>query len=65
MGKNEGWGQGVPEALKNGNWLYAVYGPDGGKLMEDFGKCRACHQPQFQKDFVHKYDEYFQTRAAM
>ena len=65
MGKNEGWGQGVPDNLKNGSWLYAAYGPDGAKLMEDFGECRACHQPQFKKDFVHKYDEYFQTRGTM
>lgn len=65
MGKNEGWGQDQPEHLKNGLWLYAAYGPDGKKLMEDFGKCRACHQPQAQKDFVHKYDEYFQQRSAM
>jgi hemoglobin len=65
MGKNEGWGQDQPENLKNGSWLYAAYGPDGKRLMEDFGKCRACHQPQAQKDFVHKYDEYFQQRSAM
>jgi hemoglobin len=45
--------------------LYAAYAPDGKRLMEDFGKCRACHQPLAQKDFVHKYDEYFQQRAAM
>jgi hemoglobin len=65
MGKNEGWGQEQPDNLKNGSWLYAAYGPDGRKLMEDFGKCRACHQPLAQKDFVHKYDEYFQQRSAM
>lgn len=65
MGKHDGWGQAMPDNLKNGNWLYAAYGPDGAKLMEDFGKCRACHQPQAQKDFVHKYDEYFQTRGTM
>jgi hemoglobin len=33
--------------------------------MEGFTKCRACHTPLAQKDFVHRYDEYFQTRAQM
>ena len=65
MGKQDGWGQGVPDAMKNGSWLYAAYGPDGGKLMEDFGKCRACHLPVAHKDFVQKYDEYFQQRDRM
>jgi hemoglobin len=63
MGKDEGWGQDVPANLKNGTWLYAAYGPDGKPLAEDFMKCRACHAPLAQKDFVHRYDEYFEVRA--
>jgi hemoglobin len=63
MGKNEGWGQDVPDNLKNGTWVFSAYGPDGKALAEDFGKCRACHAPLAQQDFVHRYDEYFETRA--
>jgi hemoglobin len=33
--------------------------------MEDFTKCRACHTPVAKNDFVHRYDEYFQTRGRM
>lgn len=62
MAKGEGWGQEVPDNLKNGNWVYSAFGPDGKPLAEDFTKCRACHAPLAQKDFVHRYDEYFETR---
>jgi Cytochrome P460 len=65
MGKDQGWGNGVPENLKNGDWLYAAYDATSKPIMEDFNKCRTCHLPLAQKDFVHRYDEYFQTRAKM
>ncbi len=65
MGKGEGWGQDVPDNLKNGAWVYSAFGPDGKPLAEDFTKCRACHAPLGQKDFVHRYDEYFTKRGTM
>jgi Cytochrome P460 len=65
MGKEQGWGDKLPENLKNGDWAYAAYDPSSKPLMEDFTKCRACHTPLAQKDFVHRYDEYFQTRGRM
>ncbi len=64
MGKGEGWGQDAPDNLKTGNWVFAAYGPDGKALTEDFGKCRACHVPLAAKDFVHRYDEYFEKRTV-
>jgi hemoglobin len=60
MGKDKGWGEGVPDNLKNGAWVFSAYGPDGKALAEDFSKCRTCHAPLAQKDFVHRYDEYFE-----
>lgn len=65
MGKNQGWGDKLPENLKNGDWIYAAYDPASKPLMEDFTKCRACHMPLAQKDFVHRYDEYFEKRGRM
>ena len=64
MAKGEGWGQGIPDPLKNGAWIYSAAGPGGKPLMEDFSKCRACHAPLAQKDFVHRYDEYFEKRRG-
>lgn len=59
MGKNPGWGQGVAEPLRNGNWVYASWLANGQKGPEDPTTCRACHLPVANKDFVHRYDEYF------
>jgi len=64
MGKGEGWGQDVPDNVKTGAWVYAAYGPDGQPLKANFQECRACHVPLAQKDFVHRYDEYFEKRAG-
>ncbi|MSQ77521.1 MAG: hypothetical protein EXR97_03580 [Nitrospiraceae bacterium] len=55
----------VPDDKKNGAWVYSAFGPDGKPLAEDFNKCRACHAPLVQKDFVHRYDEYFEKRGRM
>lgn len=64
MSKKQGWGQDVPDNLKNGSWVFSAFGPDGKALAEDFTKCRACHAPLAQKDFVHRYDEYFEKRVS-
>lgn len=63
MGKGDGWGQAAPDNLKTGAWVFSAAGPDGKPLAEDFTKCRACHVPLAQKDFVHRYDEYFEKRG--
>ncbi len=60
MGKGTGWGQAVPESLRNGNWVYASYLADArSKGPEDLTTCRACHLPLANKDFVPRYDEHF------
>jgi hemoglobin len=65
MEKAKGAGQDVPEALRNGEWVYAAYLPDGKKTEDPFAPCRACHLPLTgKKDFVQRYDEYFQKRAT-
>lgn len=63
MTKGDGWGQDVADNLKNGNWVFSAFGPDGKPIAEDFMKCRACHVPLAAKDFVHRSDEYFETRG--
>ncbi|HTP71822.1 MAG TPA: cytochrome P460 family protein [Burkholderiaceae bacterium] len=63
MGKNAGWGvTDVAEPLRNGNWVYAAWLPGGQKAPDDTNTCRACHLPMANKDFVHRYDEYFASR---
>lgn len=62
MGKNAGWGTDVPESLRNGNWVYAAWLPNGQKAPDDLATCRACHLPLANKDFVPRYDEHFARR---
>jgi hypothetical protein len=63
MGKGKGWGESVSPELRNGDWIYAVYLPDGKPAGDPISACRACHLPLAGKDYVHRYDEYFQKRA--
>jgi hypothetical protein len=63
MGKGEGWGESAPEGLRNGDWVYASYGADGKLTQDPIAPCRACHLPLTGKDFVHRYDEYFEKRG--
>lgn len=62
MQKGEGWGQSGSIPLRNGNWAFSAFGPDGKPVAEDFSKCRACHAPVAGKDFTHRLDEYLQQR---
>ena len=64
MGKDAGWGASAPEGLKNGDWVYAAYLADGAKAPESTATCRACHLPLVNKDFVHRYDEFFAKKSA-
>ncbi|HNP60013.1 MAG TPA: cytochrome P460 family protein [Nitrospirales bacterium] len=63
MQKGAGWGKGAPENLKNGDWIYSAFNANGDRLEVDYTTCRGCHLPLGEsKDFVHRYDEYFEKR---
>ncbi len=65
MEKTQGAGQDVPEALRNGDWVYASFTADGKRTEDPFAPCRACHLPLGEKkDFVQRYDEYFARRPS-
>ena len=65
MGKGAGWGDTViPAELKNGDWIYSIYLADAKtKAPDNTGACRACHLPLTEKDYIFRYDEYFEKRA--
>lgn len=53
MEKRDGWGAGIPEAIRNGDWDYSTYKPDGAFAKKDFNSCFGCHLPLGEgKDFV-------------
>ena len=65
MGKGAGWGESAPPELRNGDWIYSMYMADAKtKAPDDTATCRACHLPLKDKDYVFRYDEYFQKRAS-
>jgi hypothetical protein len=45
MEKRAGWGAAFPENLRNGDWDFAIFSPDGKPLNKDLNACRACHAP--------------------
>lgn len=46
MARGAGWGNGIPEMLRNGDWNYAVFTLDG-KLRpgQNQAECLGCHKP--------------------
>jgi len=65
MEKARGAGQDVPESLRNGEWVYAAFTPDGKRTEDSYAPCRACHLPLGEKkDYVQRYDEYFAKRPG-
>ena len=65
MGKGDGWGESAPAGMKNGDWVYSAYLADGKPAPDPIVACRSCHLPLGEsKDFVHRYDEYFQARKS-
>jgi hypothetical protein len=45
MEKGEGWGAIFSEDLRNGDWDFAIFSPDGKRLNKDLNACRSCHAP--------------------
>lgn len=45
MEKGEGWGAAFSEDLRNGDWDFAIFAPDGKRLNKDLNSCRSCHAP--------------------
>lgn len=64
MGKEANWGQDVPEPIRNGNWIYAAYRPDGVPNTPLVSSCRGCHTPLKKEDFVFHLDRYFSQKKA-
>ena len=54
MEKRDGWGTEYPADLRNGNWEYASFLPDGAPNPQaaDTKACFACHKPHEKQDFV-------------
>lgn len=46
MGRGAGWGNGIPEMLRNGDWNYAIFTLDGKPRPGlNQAECLGCHKP--------------------
>ena len=53
MEKSAGWGEEVPDILRNDDWRYAVFTPEGEhRAGVNEGECLACHKPLTETDYV-------------
>jgi hypothetical protein len=53
MEKRTGFGAGYPDDLRNGEWEYARFAPDGQRVPNvDTKPCLQCHKPLAKQDFV-------------
>jgi plastocyanin len=55
MEKRAGWGVEYPPEMRNGNWEYASFLPDGkpnAKANSNIKNCFMCHKPHEKQDYV-------------
>ena len=53
MEKAAGWGEEVPDILRNDDWRYAVFTPEGERRAGvNEAQCLACHKPLTATDYV-------------
>jgi plastocyanin len=53
MEKRNGWGEGYPATLRNGEWEYAAFSPHGVLNQKaNYKACFECHLPHAKLDFV-------------
>ena len=52
MARDAGWGNDVPDMLRNENWNYAAFTPDKQPLPLNQAECLACHKPQDRASYV-------------
>ncbi len=54
--KGEGWGASFPDNLRNDDWDFAIFSPDGKRLHKDLNACRSCHAPMAQAQHLFTMD---------
>lgn len=52
MEKRAGWGAEYPPELRNGEWEYAWFGPDGARSEKPLNRCFECHKAQEAEDYT-------------
>ena len=64
MEKAAGWGEEVPDILRNDDWRYAVFTTDGEHRAEvNEAQCLACHKPLTETDYTFTLEELEKAAA--
>ena len=62
--KEKGWGTSHPEAIRNGEWEYALYTPDGKPIKVDAEKaCMPCHKRYDHSDYTFIVHNFFADKV--
>ncbi len=62
MEKRTGWGAEYPADIRNGEWEYGRFGPDGKQSANvNYNACFQCHKPQSEQDFVFTYSQLIKS----
>jgi Cytochrome P460 len=62
MEKRTGWGAEYPAELRNGEWEYQVFEPDGKpRANAKHEACFTCHKPKSGQDFVFSYPQLLKS----
>ena len=56
MESQDGWGDTFPVGLKNNDWDFAAFKPDGTVAKKDLNACRTCHSPLMNLRHVFSYE---------
>lgn len=63
METRTGWGNDIPELLRNANWSYGVFSADKAPRPVNQAVCLACHKPEAAGEYVFSFKE-LRTKAA-
>ncbi len=55
MQREKGFSDNLPDGLKNEDWDFAAFKPDGSLAEKDLNECRACHAPLTTTNHLFSY----------
>ena len=58
MEKRHGYGDAIPEILRNGDWIYAIFSPEKERRPFNHAACLACHKPLHDADYLFSYQDF-------
>jgi hypothetical protein len=62
MEKRTGWGAEYSDEMRNGEWEYALFRPDGTRNEQaKIAACFGCHKPNSRNDFMFSFEKLLAT----